>query len=153
MGDEKNPIDLTATDTEDEEVLSTNHFSDESDEEMDVDSKQSDDSGDDQDWERLEQGWSRLYRRWMRDGWPRDLPLAGLLGAIEREASFMGQEAPQRPNPRGGEQGFATPEHRLLPEGPPAVGVVRDAQRRRTTFNEEGVREARRSLFGDQREN
>lgn len=119
----------------------SDHGTEGSSQEMDMDSLGSESEYDEKDWDALESGWYHVHRRWLREGIPERITLAGLLGAIGEEAYGPGEDAPvvnigsRRALPWDGQS-----ELGLLPQGPPALRHLRRSRERRGETEEGTVR-------------
>lgn len=129
MTDEKNieVIDLTRDSSEEEEPLF------DSDEEMDLDSKQSDSDGDDWPDQTVERRWGQIYDSWRREGLPeRHGTFAGLLRALDPVVFGSVQDIDEMSqDPRRTLNRVWATEQGLLPQGPPAAPYIRRTVRRR----------------------
>lgn len=146
LGDEKTPIILSDDEESDGKT-------------MDLDSEQSNSSGDEafeQDWGRR---WDHLLMRWRREGVPGHMPFARLLRTLETDEKEDSWPATRGvPIPPGDLQGGRTEERQLLPEGPPAVRDLRDPTehgealaptRRRVLARSNGLRNATSTTQGE----
>lgn len=98
-------------------------------EEMDLDSKQSDDEGDDLLEQVVEARWSRLLDLWSREGVPRDLSFSRLLRVLQSDEIGRREGAPGFQTPPRAIPGDRRAEHQVLLERAPGGGNLRRIQR------------------------